>query len=252
MSIQDTIPEASDRIAGKTSFEKKLQAARWVKELGLPLTLNVVLHRGNLDRVADIVALAKALDADRLELANAQYLAWALINRDQLLPTREQINSARSCASLAKERLKGKMEILFVLPDYYSNVPKACMSGWGRRYIVVSPDGLMMPCHLAHTIRGLKFDNVLQHSIGDIWQNSSAFQAFRGTDWMPEPCRSCDRQSIDFGGCRCQAYHLTGEARMADPACSLSPEHSRVVVARDSASVQLLPASLVYRSVRSR
>ncbi len=247
VSIQDTIAEESDRFAGKTSFEKKLQAAKWVKQLGLPLTLNFVLHRGNIDRVAEIIALAEELEADRLELANTQYLAWALVNRDQLLPTREQLNGARRFASLAKERLKGKIEVLFVLPDYYSDVPKACMSGWGRRYIVVSPNGLAMPCHLAHTIRGLEFDNVLEHSIGDIWQNSAAFQAFRGNDWMPEPCRSCDRKSIDFGGCRCQAYHLTGDVRMTDPACSLSSEHSKIVAARETALGPLLPANLIYR-----
>jgi len=248
VSIQDTIMEESDRIAGKTSFENKLQAARWVKDCGLPLTLNVVLHKNNLDRVDEIVDLAEKLQADRLELANTQYLAWALVNREQLLPTREQLVKARSSAMLAKERLKGKMEILFVLPDYYSDMPKACMSGWGRRYIVVSPDGLAMPCHLAHTIRGLTFDNVLESSLAEIWQHSAAFAAFRGNDWMSEPCRSCDRQSIDFGGCRCQAFHLTGDARVTDPACSLSPEHSIIKTARLGAAETLLPAKFIYRS----
>jgi pyrroloquinoline quinone biosynthesis protein E len=231
VSIQDTNQEQSDRIAGKTSFEKKLQAARWVKEFGLPLTLNFVLHRNNLDRVAEIVELAEELQADRLELANTQYLAWALINRRQLLPSRDQLTKARRCAISARERLKGKMEILFVLPDYYSDLPKACMSGWGRHYIVVTPDGLAMPCHLAHTIRSLTFDNVLDSSLAEIWHNSAAFEAFRGSDWLPEPCRSCDRQSIDFGGCRCQAFQLTGDARVTDPACSLSPDHSVILAA---------------------
>ena len=248
VSIQDTIMEESDRIAGKTSFEKKLQAARWIKEYGLPLTLNFVLHKNNLDRVDEIVHLAEKLGADRLELANTQYLAWALVNREQLLPTRDQLVKARHSATLAKERLKGKMEILFVLPDYYSDMPKACMSGWGRRYIVVSPDGLAMPCHLAHTIRGLTFDNVLESSLAEIWQHSAAFAAFRGNDWKSEPCRSCDRQSIDFGGCRCQAFHLTGDARVTDPACSLSPEHSIIKAARHTAAEPLLPANFIYRS----
>ena len=248
ISIQDTQSEASDRIAGRASFDNKIQVAKWVKELGLPLTLNVVLHRNNLDRVTEIIELAQDLAADRLELANTQYLAWALVNRNQLLPTREQLNRARHCAALAKEQLKGKMEVLFVLPDYYSDVPKACMSGWGRRYIVVRPDGLAMPCHLAHTIRGLEFENVLQRSIRAIWQDSAAFQAFRGCDWMPEPCRSCDRQTVDFGGCRCQAYHLTGDARMTDPACSLSPEHSKILAAREIAREPSVPVEFVYRS----
>ncbi len=248
VSIQDTNQAESDRIAGKTSFEKKLQSARWVKELGLPLTLNVVLHKNNIGHVAEIVELAETLEADRLELANTQYLAWALVNREQLLPTREQLTSARRCAVAAKGRLKGKMEVLFVLPDYYSDMPKACMSGWGRRYIVVSPDGLAMPCHLAHTIRGLAFDNVLNASLSEIWQNSAAFEAFRGSDWLPEPCRSCDKQSIDFGGCRCQAFHLTGDAGVTDPACSLSPDHSIVLLARTNATESLVPASLIYRS----
>ena len=248
VSIQDTQSEASDRIAGKTSFDNKIQVAKWVKELGLPLTLNFVLHRSNLDRVNEMVELAENLAADRLELANTQYLAWALVNRNQLLPTREQLNHARQSAMLAKERLKGKMEILFVLPDYYSDAPKACMSGWGRRYIVVRPDGLVMPCHLAHTIRGLEFENVLQRAMRDIWHDSQAFQAFRGNAWMPEPCRSCDRQTIDFGGCRCQAYHLTGDARIADPACSLSPEHSKILAAREGAEEFVVPIEFVYRS----
>ena len=248
LSIQDTQADDSDLIAGKASFQKKIQVAKWVKELGLPLTLNFVLHRNNLNRVAEIIAMAEELAAERLELANTQYLAWALVNRHHLLPTREQLNRARQCAALAKERLKGKMEILFVLPDYYSDVPKACMSGWGRRYIVVRPDGLVMPCHLAHTIRGLVFDNALQRSIDDIWQNSAAFQAFRGQEWMPEPCRSCDRQTLDYGGCRCQAFQLTGDARMTDPACSLSPEHSKILAARETAAESGAQINFVYRS----
>jgi len=249
VSIQDTSAETSDRIAGgRPWFDKKIEAARWVKALGLPLTLNFVLHRQNLDRVGDVIAMAEALDADRLELANAQYLAWALANRAALLPTREQLDQARRTASLAKERLKGKMELLFVLPDYYSDYPKACMNGWGQRYIVVSPDGLALPCHLAHTIPGLDFENVLDRSLGDIWRDSGAFQAFRGEAWMPAPCRTCDRRSIDFGGCRCQAFHLTGDAAATDPACRLAPHHSQIVAAREAAANPLISLSLRYRS----
>jgi pyrroloquinoline quinone biosynthesis protein E len=248
LSVQDASPAESDRIAGRAAFEQKMEVARWVKELGLPLTLNFVLHRQNLARVPDIVALAEELGADRLELANTQYLGWALVNRSALLPTRAELARAREVAVREKERLKGKMEVLFVLPDYYSDFPKACMSGWGKRYIVVSPDGLALPCHLAHTLPGLAFDNVLERSVGDIWNHSAGFQAFRGEGWMPDPCRTCERRTIDFGGCRCQAFHLTGDAAATDPACSLSPHHARITEAREAAEGPLIPLTLRYRA----
>jgi pyrroloquinoline quinone biosynthesis protein E len=248
VSIQDTHAETSDRVAGRTSFEDKLKVARWVKELGLPLTLNFVLHRENIGRVAGIVALAEDLGADRLELANTQYLGFALSNRAALLPAREELDGARRIAHLAKQRLQGKMEVLFVLPDYYSDFPKACMSGWGKRYIVVSPDGLALPCHLAHTITGLSLDNVLERSLETIWSGPT-FGSFRGESWMPEPCRSCERRTLDFGGCRCQAFHLTGNAAATDPACSLSPHHNEITAAREAAADRsLVPLRFRYRS----
>lgn len=251
VSIQDSSPAAAERIAGRAAFEQKLQVARWVKELGLPLTVNVVLHRENLGRTAEIVALAEGLGADRLELANTQYLAWALHNRSALLPSRAQLDSAREIAKAAKERLKGKMEVLFVLPDYYSDRPKACMSGWGKRYLLVTPDGLALPCHLAHTLTGLHFDDVRQRSLQDIWHHSQAFTAFRGAAWMPEPCQSCERRELDFGGCRCQAFHLTGSAANTDPACSLSPQHELITRARALAQEPaLIPLALRYREIR--
>jgi len=235
LSIQDVGAGASDRIAGLRSFDRKLEVARWVKNLGFPLTINVVLHRDNLDRVADVIALAEDLSADRLELANAQYVGWALQNRAALLPTREQLERARAIAAAARARLRGTMEILFVTPDYYSEFPKACMDGWGRRFVVVSPDGLVLPCHAAHTLPGLEFESVRQRALGDIWRDSPGFNAFRGEAWMPEPCRSCDRRAIDFGGCRCQAFHLTGKAAATDPACRLSPDHGLIEAARAQA-----------------
>ncbi|HXA92477.1 MAG TPA: pyrroloquinoline quinone biosynthesis protein PqqE [Steroidobacteraceae bacterium] len=235
ISIQDTTAKAAERIAGRQSFERKLAAARWVKELDLPLTLNVVLHRENIDRIEDIVALAESLKADRLELANTQYLGWALANRSALLPSAEQLSRARASARAARERLRGQMEVLYVTPDYYSDVPKACMDGWGRRFIVVSPDGLVLPCHLASGLPGLQWQSVQARSLGEIWRESDALNAFRGEGWMPEPCRSCDRRSIDFGGCRCQAYFLTGSAAATDPACTLAPHHSIVQAARRAA-----------------
>ena len=247
VSIQDSRPREAARIAGREAFEQKLQVCRWVKELGLPLTVNTVLHRENLGHTAELIALAESLGADRLELANTQYLAWALKNRALLLPSRAQLAEAREVARAAQTRLKGKIELLFVLPDYYADRPKACMSGWGKRYLLVSPDGLALPCHLAHTLPGLTFDNVQTRSLDDIWHNSSAFGAFRGQAWMPEPCRSCERREVDFGGCRCQAFHLTGDAAATDPACALSPQHALITDARAAAEQQLVPLQLLYR-----
>jgi pyrroloquinoline quinone biosynthesis protein E len=248
VSIQDVTAPASDRIAGLRSFERKLQVARWVKELGLPLTVNTVLHRDNLDHVSEIIALGESLAADRLELANTQYLGWALENRQALLPTREQLERARALARAARRRLTGRMEVLFVTPDYYAEFPKACMDGWGRRFIVISPDGLALPCHAAHTLPGLVFDNVRQRALGEIWRDSAGFTAFRGESWMAEPCRSCDRRSVDFGGCRCQAFHLTGDAAATDPVCSLSPRHGLIETAR--ATTGAPAGELIFRSPR--
>ncbi|HTO13874.1 MAG TPA: pyrroloquinoline quinone biosynthesis protein PqqE [Candidatus Binatia bacterium] len=247
ISIQDVSAAASDRIAGLVSFERKLEAARWVKELGLPLTVNTVLHRDNLDHVAEVIALAESLSADRLELANTQYLGWALRNRAQLLPTREQLDRARELARAARARLQGRMEVLFVTPDYYTEFPKACMDGWGRRFLVVSPDGLVLPCHLAHTLPGLTFESVKQGSLADIWRASPGFNAFRGEAWMPEPCRSCERRSVDFGGCRCQAFHLTGDAAATDPVCKLSPDHG-LIDAAVAAAPGAAPKAFEYRA----
>jgi PqqA peptide cyclase len=250
VSIQDVSAEESDTIAGLASFERKLEVARWVKEIGFPLTLNVVLHRGNLPRIAEVIALAERLGADRLELANAQYVGWALANRAALLPTKEQLESARRIAATARERLKGRMEVLFVTPDYYAQFPKACMDGWGRRFVLVSPDGLALPCHAAHTIPGISFDNVKERSLGEIWNSSDGFRRFRGEEWMAEPCRSCERRAVDFGGCRCQAFLLTGNAAATDPACSLSPDHGLIESARAEALAGR-PAEFTYRMMKA-
>ena len=250
VSIQDITASSSDRIAGSRVFDRKLEVARWVKELGFPLTINTVLHRDNLDHVEEIVALAEALSADRLELANTQYLGWALANRRALLPTAAQLDGARRASSAARARLRGKMEIVFVMPDYYSEFPKACMDGWGRRFVVVSPDGLALPCHVAHTLPGLVFENVKDRPLEAIWCDSPAFNAFRGEAWMPEPCRSCERRAIDFGGCRCQAFHLTRNAAATDPACSLSPDHGLIEAAREQA-LRAPSDGFEYRAPRS-
>ena len=246
VSVQDVAAENSDRIAGLASFDKKLEVARWVKELGMPLTLNIVLHRDNLDRVAAMVELAERMSADRLELANTQYLGWALTNRRALLPTREQLERARAVAAAARQRLLGRMEVLFVTPDYYGKYPKSCMDGWGRRFMVISPEGHVLPCHVAHTLPGLTFESVRDRPLAAIWSGSSAINAFRGEAWMPEPCRSCERRTLDFGGCRCQAYHLTGDASATDPACSLAPSHGLIEAARAEAVAG--GAALRYRA----
>ena len=248
LSLQDPRAHVAERIAGKDALAAKLEVAEWVRAVGLPLTINVVLHRENLDEVDAIVALAERLGAERLELANTQYLGWALVNREALLPTGAALAEARAAALRAQARLRGRMEILFVLPDYQADVPRACMDGWARRFIVVTPDGTMLPCHQAHTITTLRFENVRERSVGDIWRDSPAFNAFRGEGWMPEPCTSCPRRTVDFGGCRCQAFALAGDAALTDPACSLSPHHGLVVDARRRAEGQGA-RSLVYRRV---
>jgi pyrroloquinoline quinone biosynthesis protein E len=234
LSVQDADAVASDRIAGLRSFDAKMRVAAWVKELGLPLTVNVVLHRDNLDRVEAIVALAERLGADRLELANVQLVSWALTNARALLPTRAQIDRVRRVAQEAKKRLEGRMELVLVLPDWHADRPRACMDGWARRFVVVAPDGAVLPCHAARSLP-LSFDNVRDAPLARIWSDSAALRTFRGEQWMPEPCRSCDRRAIDFGGCRCQAFALVGDARATDPACGLSPRHAVVLAARDEA-----------------
>jgi pyrroloquinoline quinone biosynthesis protein E len=236
VSIQSARPERSDRIAGYSAYPQKLEVMKWVRELDLPLTMNVVLHRENLDEIDELVTMAESVGAARLELANTQYVSWALLNRDQLMPTREQLENAAQRAAAHKKRLEGKIDVLFVKPDYFGTTPKACMDGWARRFIHMVPDGRVLPCHAATTIQSLTFDNVKDRSLADIWQNSAALNAYRGDAWMQEPCKSCDRRTVDFGGCRCQAFALTGDAAATDPACSLSPAHGVVAEARGKTS----------------
>jgi PqqA peptide cyclase len=236
LSFQAAGRAEADRLAGDKAFDRKLQAAHWVREAGLPLTMNVVLHRQNLDQIEAVIALAERLEAQRLELANTQYLGWALYNRDALLPAREQLDNARAVAEAARRRLSGTMDIIFVTPDYYTDVPRACMDGWGRRFLVVTPDGLVLPCHAAHTIPDLPLEQAGTSSLRHIWEQSALFNLFRGESWMPAPCRTCDRRFIDHGGCRCQAFHLTGVAAATDPTCRWSPDHAVVQLARRSAA----------------
>ena len=236
ISVQDAEAAASDEVAGTACFERKLAIARAVRARGLPLTLNVVLHRRNLARTRELVALARALDADRLELANAQYQGWALANRAALLPTRAQLEDAARVVAEEKARAK-RPEILFVLPDYFRDRPKPCMGGWGRAHLVVTPDGRALPCHGAAALP-LEFWNVREKSLAACWREAPGMNAYRGEAWMPEPCRSCPEKGRDFGGCRCQAFALTGDAARTDPACALAPEHGRITAAHGEAPAE--------------
>ncbi|HEX6979045.1 MAG TPA: pyrroloquinoline quinone biosynthesis protein PqqE [Alphaproteobacteria bacterium] len=238
LSVQDHAAPGADRIAGfRGSHARKLAAARLVRAAGLPLTVNAVVHRQNLDHLEAIIDLAVALGASRLEVAHVQYYGWALRNRAALMPTRAQLERATAAVTAARVRLKGVLVIDYVVPDYYARRPKACMGGWGRRFLNVNPVGRVLPCHAAETISGLTFESVTERSLAEIWADSDAFRRFRGTEWMPEPCRSCDRREIDWGGCRCQAFALTGRATATDPACALSPDHAAMltVAAAESA-----------------
>jgi len=251
ISIQDSDarPENADRIGGyKGGSAKKKVVAGWVRELELPLTINAPIHRHNVDNVEGIINYAVELGADRVEIAHVQYYAWALMNRAALMPTREHFNEAAKIVEKAREDLKGIIVIDAVVPDCYAKYPKPCMGGWGRGIINVTPSGRVLPCHAAESIKGLEFDNIKDKPLAEIWLNGNAFQKYRGTDWMKEPCRSCPRREIDFGGCRCQAFALTGDAANTDPACSLSPQHAQWAKVAERESHAPLP-SFVYRRV---
>jgi pyrroloquinoline quinone biosynthesis protein E len=237
LSVQDALAAESDRVAGTTSFERKLEIARATRALGLPLVLNVVLHRHNLARVGELIDLARELDAERLELANTQFHGWARANRAALLPRREELEEAARVVREAQRRAtSARPEILFVLPDHWSDRPKPCMGGWGRKTLVVAPDGLVMPCHEARGLPGVELWNARQHSLEDCWTRAPGMNLYRGESWMPEPCRSCDQRGRDFGGCRCQAFRMTGEAAQTDPACELAPARDAMLAAREDAT----------------
>jgi pyrroloquinoline quinone biosynthesis protein E len=248
VSFQDAEPAGGDRIGGyRGGHEKKLAAARLVFASGLPLTLNFVVHRLNLERLEDMIALGLDLGARRIEVAHVQYYGWGLANRDALLPSREQLDRATETVEAARVRLKDRMVIDYVVPDYYASRPKACMGGWARRFVNISPSGKALPCHAAESLPGFDFPSVKTQSLSEIWNHAPAFERFRGTAWMPEPCKSCDRRELDWGGCRCQAFALTGDPARTDPACALSPDRAVMAAAvragRDSAR------NFVYRRI---
>jgi pyrroloquinoline quinone biosynthesis protein E len=250
LSIQDSEAASADRIAGyEGAFARKREVARWVMAAGFPLTVNAVIHRANVSRAGAMVKLAIELGAKRVEIAHTQYYGWAKTNRAALLPPRAEAEQAIAEVEKLREEHKGTIVIDHVIPDYHAHFPKACMGGWARRTLNVTPTGRVLPCHAAETIPTLTFANVRDHSLADIWYGSPAFQAFRGTDWMVEPCRSCPRQEIDFGGCRCQAMALTGDPRNTDPVCHLSPHHDRVeaIVSEDTSDTM---PDYVYRRMQ--
>jgi pyrroloquinoline quinone biosynthesis protein E len=249
ISLQGVNRETTELIGHyKGGHEKKLQAAQWVRAAGLPLTLNAPIHRHNIDQVEQFIDLALELDADRLEIANVQYYGWAYLNRTALLPSQEEVERQVVIVEDAVKRLTGILNIDFVTPDYYADYPKPCMGGWGNDAMVIVPDGTVLPCHAAQTITAMKFDKVPDKPLKDIWDTSEAFERFRGTEWMQEPCRSCPRKDLDFGGCRCQAFAITGDAAATDPACIKSPNHDALLqIATRSSSAH--SGDMTYRRI---
>jgi pyrroloquinoline quinone biosynthesis protein E len=231
ISFQDSREDAANWIAGAKAHAHKIELSRTIRQHKLAFTVNLVVHRQNIDHIEEMIAFIEQLAPERMEIAHTQYYGWALKNRAALLPTRAQLDRATPAVAAAEKRLAGRIRIDFVVPDYYARFPKACMGGWGRRLMLINPSGKALPCHAAEVIPGLAFENVREQRLEKIWRESSSFQRFRGEEWMPEPCRSCDQRAEDFGGCRCQALLLAGDAQATDPACSLAPAHHIVEAA---------------------
>lgn len=254
LSIQASNAKLNDRLAGTRSFDHKLAMARAIKDSGFPMVLNFVVHRDNIDCMREMLDLALKLEADYVELANTQYYGWALENRDRLLPTRDQLARAQAVAGEYQDRYGDRMKIYYVIPDYYENRPKACMDGWGKVFLCIAPDGVALPCQAARNLPGIDFPNVRDNDIAWIWRESPAFNRFRGEAWMKEPCRSCPERSKDYGGCRCQAYLLTGDPANADPVCDKSSHHEVILqaVERVHRSGQVEVAGpMLYRNSRN-
>jgi pyrroloquinoline quinone biosynthesis protein E len=235
VSFQDSTREMNDFLSSTRTFDLKRRIAKLVKQYDYPMVLNVVLHRLNIDHVGQILELAAELEAEYVELANTQYYGWAYLNRDLLLPSREQLERAEEVTNRFRERVGNRMKIYFVVPDYYENRPKACMNGWGSVFLNLTADGLALPCHEARMLPVLDFPSVREHDLRWIWHDSPAFNRYRGDEWMKEPCRSCPEKAKDYGGCRCQAYLLTGDAALADPVCDKSPHHALITRAVERA-----------------
>lgn len=238
ISFQASSEELNNLIAGTEAFQHKIAMARAVKANGYPMVLCFVTHRHNIDQIEDILQLAINLEADYVELATTQYYGWALHNRDQLLPSKQQLERAEAIAHRYQDAQRGRMKIYYVIPDYYEDRPKPCMNGWGNVFLTIAPDGTALPCHSARDLPGMRLPNVRDQSIREIWKHSSDFNRFRGLDWMKEPCRSCEEKTRDFGGCRCQAYLMTGDPANADPVCAKSPHHYLIDEAIEQATAQ--------------
>jgi PqqA peptide cyclase len=257
LSFQDSTKQLNDFLSSTRTFDLKSKVAALIKQYEFPMVLNVVLHRLNIDHVEEILEMALKLGAEYVELANSQYYGWAFHNRDQLLPSREQVQRAEAVMQRFRERVGSAMRIFFVVPDYFENRPKPCMNGLGSIFLTITPDGTALPCHAARMLPGLQFPNVRETSVSDIWLKSTGFTHFRGDAWMKEPCRSCPEKSKDFGGCRCQAFLLTGDAANADPVCELSPHHHLVTEAVAKASqprsepALVVEKPLVFRTDRN-
>jgi pyrroloquinoline quinone biosynthesis protein E len=244
LSFQDSTRELNDFLSSTRTFELKSKVAALIKQYDYPMVLNVVLHRLNIDHVDKILDMAEAMGAEQVELANTQYYSWALVNRDQLMPSLEQLQRAEEVTNAFRARVGNKMKIYFVVPDYYATRPKACMNGWGSVFLNIAADGMALPCHEARMLPGLTFPNVKDHDVHWIWHDSPGFNAYRGDSWMKEPCRSCPEKTKDFGGCRCQAFMLTGDPTNADPVCDLSPNHHLIAEVVAKAQEPIKPANV--------
>jgi len=251
LSFQDSTRELNDFLSSTRTFELKRRIAALIKSHGFPMVMNCVIHRLNIDHVERIIDLALEIGAEYLELANTQFYGWAHLNREHLIPSREQLGRAEAVVAAYRQKIGDRLRILYVISDYYETRPKRCMNGWGTTFIVVTPDGTALPCHAARVLPGIEFPSVRSTSVQDLWLNSPAFNRFRGDAWMPEPCRSCPEKSQDLGGCRCQAWLLTGVVDATDPVCDKSPQHGRVVeiIRRRHSDERIVP--LVFRSPES-
>jgi PqqA peptide cyclase len=252
LSFQDSTREMNDFLSSTRTFELKSKVAKLIKQYDYPMVLNVVLHRLNIDHVEEILHMAEQMGADYVELANTQYYGWASRNRDQLLPSREQLRRAEEVTNRFRDQVGQRIRVFFVVPDYFERRPKPCMNGLGSIFLTITPDGTALPCHAARMLPGIDFPNVRSSSVASVWYDSSGFNHFRGDSWMKEPCRSCPEKTKDFGGCRCQAYMLTGDAANADPVCDLSPYHHVVTeaVARADGPRLIEEQPLIFRDHR--
>ena len=256
LSFQDSREDAANWIAGAKAHAHKIELSRIIRHHKIAFTVNLVVHRQNIDHLEAMISFIEQLAPERMEIAHTQYYGWALRNRAALLPTRAQLEKAVAAVAAAEKRLAGRIRVDSVVPDYYARFPKACMGGWGHRLMLINPAGKVLPCHAAEVIPGLAFENVREQTLEFVWRQSSSFQHFRGEEWMPEPCRSCDRRTEDFGGCRCQALLLTGNGAATDPACSLAPAHhvveAALAEANSSAGVSQPVSAALFAQLQQR